>query len=555
MFNWQRKYGGLIIILLLIILPNVALIFVKLMEGNLFGFIRAWYSACVSLGIILLIPVFFNANLKKFFYALIPLYLLISPVLFIVILYHRVPTRWMLSVLLNAEVSEVQEFSSESILWKLLVIIIPLIIIFTTNRLSVEKLNFERRSKIIFGSLLFVLIFSAFGFKTFQKQTIKISSKCMFRAMFKDTPVYTFNRLYKAANLKKKSEQADKPSPGKINSVSTNSKDLKELYVLVIGESSRYSNWGINGYERETTPNLKSMNRLVSFSEAISPSCLTQECLPLMLTAACASDTGSKTACPSVFSVFKEANFKTWWISNQRFSGSRTAGIVSCADKTVTLYPENSENELYDARLIDVFKEVLKDTTSKKKMVALQLKGSHYPYHKRYPEEFTRFKPVIRKNKHISYSKRKKEEIINSYDNSILYTDYVVSSLIRLMEKDSTYGALCFVSDHGDNLFDDNTQGSMRGHPKASPNLYRIPFLIWTTPDYYANNQGLCCRMKEKTDVKFSSDKLIYVLSSMANITWSGYKEEKNILSGSFVEHPRYIIANNNKLLYEELFN
>ena len=237
-------------------------------------------------------------------------------------------------------------------------------------------------------------------------------------------------------------------------------------------------------YKRKTSPNLDSISSIYAFKNVKSTANLTSLSIPFILTRATPKNPSLKFSEPAVINNFKEAGFKTYWISNQSAGVGSVFGFYSSLADVYKNTSVTLDSANYDETLFPFLKDVLSDKTSNKKFIVIHTLGSHFRYNYRYPKKFNKFKPAMSKGLSIKNSSdiSKKEELVNSYDNSILYTDYVISSFINQLKKQNAISYLYYISDHGESLGESEehmrTQGrfpaELRSHPirKRRSSLY-----------------------------------------------------------------------------------
>lgn len=220
--------------------------------------------------------------------------------------------------------------------------------------------------------------------------------------------------------------------------------------VLVLGEALRADHIGINGYYRSTTPRLEKEG-IVSFKNIYSEWTHTNQSVPYILTRADSINKELAYTEQSFISIFKQCGFKTYWLGNQEPGKTYINFIYDCDTNIINkpLHTVYSYNKKLDEELIPYF-DKLNSTEEPLKLFILHTIGSHWYYSSHYPKEFEIFTPVL-KGKTISNSDQYK--IINAYDNTVLYTDFVISELInRLKDQNSI---LIYLSDHGEVLGED----------------------------------------------------------------------------------------------------
>lgn len=245
--------------------------------------------------------------------------------------------------------------------------------------------------------------------------------------------------------------------------------------VFVIGESLRPDHLSINGYSRKTTPNLDTLN-VISFPHVTSPYSYTNEAVPYLMTRTDTLHSQRAYKERSFIDVFKEGGFHTSWISNQD-SEKPYVYFINEAD---TVFYVNQSHNVYsfdqwlDEDMLPFYNQMV-DSEISKKLIILHTIGSHWWYNLHYTKDFEVYKPVL-KSKIVSSCTD--EEFRNSYDNTVLYTDYILSEIInKLKDKNAV---LIFVSDHGEALGDD----SFYLHGVSHPSMLRTAMFVWMSEKY-----------------------------------------------------------------------
>ncbi|MDO5487325.1 MAG: sulfatase-like hydrolase/transferase [Rikenellaceae bacterium] len=249
----------------------------------------------------------------------------------------------------------------------------------------------------------------------------------------------------------------------------------REIYVLVIGEASRASNWQLYGYDRPTNPHLSTRNDLVLFRGITTQSYTTHKSVPLMLSSVHTSEHDELFRRTGLPALFNEAGFTTYFISNQAPQGAMIDFLADDADRLIYLDAPN-----YDGQLVDVMLKALDNDSSDKLLFILHTYGSHFSYHQRYPREVATFLP----DDDVAISPRNAEFIRNAYDNSILYTDQVLNDLITLLEREDACSAMFYCADHGEDLFDTAEGRFLHSSPTTTYHQLHVASLAWFSPKY-----------------------------------------------------------------------
>lgn len=331
---------------------------------------------------------------------------------------------------------------------------------------------------------------------------------------------------------------------------STRETTQPETYILVIGESSRADHWQLNGYERPTNPRLISNSRIINFRDMLSPFTATRASVPVILTRKPVSFFGDYFPELSVVSAFKEAGFKTYWLSTQQSVGRHDTVIslyASEADVVRHLNPAayGTEGE-YDGIVLPTLASILKDSATKK-FIVIHTLGSHWRYTDRTPESFDQFIPTTRGDSSADlFSRSPTPEVVeryrNSYDNTILYTDYILDSIIQNLKETQQPAMLLYVSDHGEDL---PTVGPclFRGHGNTSRNNFHIPGLAWASSEYEQAFPGKVKSMKDNAQKKLSTTNVFYTLLDVAGLTLENKTPAQSFASKDFREEPRIVSA------------
>lgn len=260
------------------------------------------------------------------------------------------------------------------------------------------------------------------------------------------------------------------------------SSDEDVVGVLVLGESARYSNWGINGYERDTTPNLNKVSNLVNY-KATSCSNNTYLSVPCMLSRYGEKNLDKIDKETSLLSILTKLGFETVWMGTQsitKYYRNKPGGSFYDEVK-FHMIPGGSlvflPNDL-DGKMLPYLEQNLED--GGKKFIVMHSTGSHWNYSARYPKQFEKFKPAIDPAAKIDASGCSNEELVNSYDNSILYTDYFLSETINRLKDKKAF--LIYASDHGESL---GECGRLtHGTDGYFAEQREVPIIIWFSEKY-----------------------------------------------------------------------
>lgn len=261
----------------------------------------------------------------------------------------------------------------------------------------------------------------------------------------------------------------------------THPADKREVYVMVVGETSRALNWQLYGYERETNPLLSQQSGMIAFPKVLTESNTTHKSVPMLLSATTAYDYDSIYHRKGVITAFSEAGYQTAFFSNQRYNHSFIDFFGMEAD-TWDFIKEDSLGSNYNSSDDELLQRVRQelDKGAKKQFIVLHTYGSHFNYRERYPSETAFFQPDYPMDAEVKY----RDNLMNAYDNSICYTDVFLSRLIRLLEEQEVDAAMIYTSDHGEDIFDDSRHLFLHASPVPSYYQLHVPFLVWMSDSY-----------------------------------------------------------------------
>ena len=299
--------------------------------------------------------------------------------------------------------------------------------------------------------------------------------------------VYPVNALYNLyfaiTKSNKNANYSISSADFRFNSVRTGQADGKrEIYVLVVGETSRAMEWSLYGYERNTTPRMEGLDGLIHFTDVVTQSNNTHKSVPIILSAASAENYGVIYDEKSIVTAFKEAGFRTLVIANQKLTTSMIGAFYREADTFIDMSTFNTGSyltSLYDAALLPYLEKEL-DKSDEDMFIVLHTYGSHFNYHERYPAEFRIYTPDKAEGIRQSY----KKELRNAYDNSIRYTDYVLGEIVDMLKKKEVCASMLYLSDHGEDIFDDARARYLHASPIPTYYQLHIPYIIWFSDDY-----------------------------------------------------------------------
>lgn len=374
-------------------------------------------------------------------------------------------------------------------------------------------------------------------------------------------PVNICYNLYLAFERNAASENYREASRDfKFEARSEHSATAPEVYVMVVGETARTHNFSLYGYPRNTNPLLSKIPGIKAFPNVTTQSNTTHKSVPMLLSAASAEDFERLFHEKGILAAFKEAGFHTVFISNQLPNHSFIDFLGEQADEHYFLKKEDaSQGNHYDEDLLQKLDEILPlaDASSsahyhyryRKLFVVLHSYGSHFNYQERYPRSFAYFKPDSRSEA----KSENRRDLLNAYDNTIRYTDYILHGIIERLQKwegvqaktDGVYcqptSAMLYTSDHGENIFDDNRKLFLHAAPKASDYELHVPFIIWTSDGFSKQYPDILKALGENRSKQVQSSlSAFHTMLGIGGIQTRYRLDEYSVASGKY--HPTKLL-------------
>lgn len=393
----------------------------------------------------------------------------------------------------------------------LLVIYIPAIFLAVKSVREKEVIDptFRRRALKTAGILILAGVAAVFAAKSAGKG---------FKAK---TDLYPYNVLYNLDFAIKKYNRIlnyPKTSGGftfgakRDTAALAENKGTREVYVLILGETARAVNWHSYGYERNTTPQTDTLSNLIRYRDVLTQSNTTHKIVPMVLSPADARNFDIIYKSKSITTAFKEAGFKTIFLTNQSYNKSFAYYHYNEADVKVSLKEKSAG--AFDHELLPFFDNAIEKDTTDNLFIIVHLYGSHFNYHERYEKEFRKFVP----DRAERISSKYKTELYNSYDNSILSTDDLIARIIRKVADANIPGAVLYLSDHGEDMLDDKRERFLHASPVPTFYQLQIPFLVWMSDTYIARNPEKYRQAKIHSNYPVSNNTVFHSLLDFASI-------------------------------------
>lgn len=318
--------------------------------------------------------------------------------------------------------------------------------------------------------------------------------------------------------------------------VETNDKDKqnnqkKELIIVVVGEAARSDHFSLNGYDRQTNP-LLSQENIINFPNFASCGTTTAVSVPCMFSSLTREDFEKDAAKnqDNILDILNRAGVKILWRDNN----SDSKGVATRMEYEDFRTPQNNkvceDGECRDIGMLDELDKFINKNKNEDILIVLHQMGNHGPaYYKRYPKEFEKFTPVCDSN---DLQKCDGQNIINAYDNAILYTDYFLSEVIKFSKGYSATheNAVIYMSDHGESLGENGIY--LHGMPYAiAPKAQKhVPAFMWFGKNFHDIDRK---KLEDKAkNGEFSQDYLFHTLLSIFEVQSKIYDKNLDILDG-----------------------
>ena len=303
------------------------------------------------------------------------------------------------------------------------------------------------------------------------------------------------------------------------------------VVVLVVGETARAANWGLTGYARQTTPELAGLP-VINFTQVTSCGTNTEVSVPCMFAPVGRRDYDEAriNGSESLLHVLARAGVDVHWRDNQSGCKGVCAGLSSDSVASLGIAGLCADGRCLDAGLLHGLDERLASASGRQLLVLHQL-GNHGPsYFRRYPPGLARFQPAC-ENDDLGQCSR--EEIVNAYDNALLYTDQLLASLIARLQAQAEQvdSAVIYVSDHGESLGENNLFLHGMPYAIAPAEQKSVPMVMWLSDGLrHAGAIDIDC-LQRRAHKPASHDHLFHTLIALLDVRTVLYEPDWDLLS------------------------
>lgn len=302
--------------------------------------------------------------------------------------------------------------------------------------------------------------------------------------------------------------------------------------ILVIGESARAASWSLYGYGRPTTPQVEdglsqAGDRGVWFRDALAAGRLTMNSVPSMLSPAPAKDFQDYGSQPSVIQVFRAAGYRTGVFDSQIRASEFWDGSVNLMLNDAARVERIDKDEHHAAAL----ERWLSHEPQPRQLAVLHLFGSHYDYRERYPDSFNRFHGG--------------NEMVDTYDNSIAFTDHLLAGLIARIQEMPTPAVLFYSSDHGENLNDFGDGNIQHACREFTCYEIEVPMLFVANRPFAAAYPRQLAAIRACANRPVGHDNISQTMLGLAGLTDpTVYLPCYDMSNSLFAPQPRFLIMN-----------
>lgn len=293
--------------------------------------------------------------------------------------------------------------------------------------------------------------------------------------------------------------------------------DKPDLLVLVIGETARGMNYQLNGYAKNTNPYTIKQN-VVSFPHVSSCGTATRVSVPCLFSNMSRVEFVDFVAAhrDNLLDILKRLGMDPVWVEN-----NTTGGCQGICKRITTVDFGGQQDEVVIAELA----RQLEKKQGKDSVIVLHLNGSHGPdYYAKYPKQFARFTPYCEKNELRLCDK---EALLNAYDNTILYTDYVLSQLIETLKKQQNRwnSVLLYTSDHGESMGEHGLYGHCAPYSIAPKEQTHVPLIVWMSDSFAVEKRvSINCLKDKAVHNDFSHDNIFHSVLGLLDVTTGLYQ-------------------------------
>jgi lipid A ethanolaminephosphotransferase len=302
------------------------------------------------------------------------------------------------------------------------------------------------------------------------------------------------------------------------------------LLVFVLGETARSQSFSLNGYERETNPLLAKEN-ITSFQHVTSCGTSTAESVPCMFSHLGRVGFAKRSnEFENMLDVLQHAGYAVLWIDNQSGCKDQCDRIPNTNTSNLNVAGQCEGGECRDTVMLTRIDAELAKLPAEQRargiVVVMHQMGSHGPaYFKRTPPEFKPFKPECTDT---SLSQCDRAQVLNAYDNTIVFTDYFLSRVIAWLkaQENTNTPAMLYVADHGESLGENNLYLHGLPYTMAPAEQKTVPMITWLSPSFEQFSKVSTRCLQSQRDKPLSHDNLFHSVLGLMAVKTTAYQRE-----------------------------
>lgn len=318
----------------------------------------------------------------------------------------------------------------------------------------------------------------------------------------------------------------------------------RPIVIFVIGETGNASHWQLMGYERETNPLLSKRTRIILFEDVASGADLTALSIPMLISRSTPEDFMRWQHEGSLMHLFRRAGFSTAWIGNQASDFSVVQAGLEQTDYHYYSGKEVNSLSSYDEILLPRLESYLRSIVRENRaaFAVVHTLGSHFRYDARCPEEFDIYQPTTRGLRSVeALNSMYHEERINSYDNTLRYTDYVLDEMITKIDSLSRPAVLVYIPDHGEGLGEINPQHKLHGSEFPLKDELEVPLFVSYNEAYAKRNRQLLATLTKNRQLPISVTEVPALLVRLSGVVSPQFPI--SVGDSTFRPQPRYYLS------------
>ena len=459
-----------------------------------------------------------------------------KPILTVFILISGAANYWMYTYGIGINTAMVQNvFETNSrealdlvtirmILWMLATVILPIAVLWITK---IQYFSWLREIKIRFLAIIASLCIIGLIAAAFYKDHVSFgrNNNTMIRLV---SPTNYLNGTFKYLISKVQSDRQFEILDNQVKHVPYVD-HYPTVFILIVGETARAANFSLNGYQRATNPRLEK-ERILNFANTWSCGTSTAISVPCMFSAKPREKFNSDDARMSqnLLDILSLSGYNVLWRENDDGCKGVCARVKTdyFDAKKFTRFCDGKS--CFDEVMLDNLEDYLK-TVTKDTFIVLHTIGSHGPtYYQRYPDSFKQFTPTCDT---ADLKNCTQEQIRNTYDNTILYTDHVIAESIQILKKFPYFeSGLMYVSDHGESLGENGIYLHGMPYSIAPENQKKVPMLLWMSDNMIKyDNLDYDCLKKETAKNTYSHNNLFHSILGLMEINSKLYDPKLDI--------------------------